>query len=93
MARDGNDMTCFRLAPEIHHGIREYCVVNGTTVTDFYRAITEAVLSGQLAPGPAEGYKQARELAPKLCLEMLARAQAEMPETLDEAIARYGLIG
>lgn len=93
MAKDGPDMTCFRLSPDQHQAIREYCLANGTSVTDLYKALTEAVLNGTIAPGPAEGYRQARELAMKLALAMLTRAQDELPETLDEAIARYGLIG
>lgn len=92
MAEDAKQMVCFRLSPEIRAGVDAYCAGHGISITDLYRSLTELVLTGQISPGSIEGYKSARAMAIQLASILLAKASAELPETLEEAQAR-GLVG
>lgn len=93
MAEQEKQMTCFRLAPEVRAALDHYCLANNVTVTEFYRSMTDAFLSGAIGPGAIDGYKQGRSMAVQLAGALLQRAALELPETLEEAIARYGLVG
>lgn len=83
----------FRVPPEIRTAIDHYCQAHGITITDLYKSLTEALLAGQISPGSIEGYRSARSMAIQLAGILLASAAADMPATLEEAQARYSLVG
>jgi hypothetical protein len=93
MAEQEKSMTCFRLAPEVRAALDHYCLANNVSVTEFYRSMTDAFLTGAIGPGAIDGYKQGRSMAVQLAGALLQRAALELPETLEEAIARYGIVG
>jgi hypothetical protein len=89
--RDGKGMVAFRLAPDVRAAVDEYCIQHGVTLSELYRSLTDGFLSGTIAPGGPEGYKQARATAVQLAQVLLAQAAETMPDSFDEAVARYGL--
>lgn len=93
MAEDTKTMVGFRLAPETRAAVEQYCLANGITITDLYRSLTEMLLSGQITPGTIEGYTAGRKMAIQLAGILLAQAANALPETLEEAQARFGLVG
>lgn len=86
----------FRIPVEWIEQIGQICAANGITFSEWGRAAFFAALEntpGNLVFTDADGYKQARALASKLAHAMLERAQLELPDTYEEAAARYGFDG
>lgn len=83
----------FRVPHETRAAIDTYCEAHGISITDLYRSLTEALLNGQISAGSIEGYKAGRSIAIQLAGILLAQASAALPETLEEAQARYSLVG
>lgn len=70
----------------------------GVTRSEWLRGLIAAALDGGpqgaiALGGVDEGYKQARAFASQLATSMLALAADMMPETYEEAVARYGVKG
>jgi len=83
-----------RIPIEWHEEIAVLVTHNGITASEFYRACIRAGLDGhqgQLQFTIEDGYKQARSLGVKLAHEMVSIAAAQMPESYEEAVARYGM--
>lgn len=83
-----------RIPIEWHEEIAALVDHNGITASEFLRQCIRAGLDGR--PGELEftvedGYKQARSLGVKLAHEMISIAATQMPESYEEAVARYGL--
>ena len=93
MAEDSKTMIGFRLAPDARAAVEQYCIGHGITITDLYRSLTEMLLSGQISPGAIEGYTAGRKMAIQLAGILLAQAAEALPATLEEAQARFGLVG
>lgn len=83
----------FRVSPEIRAAVDQYCQAHGITITDLYKSLTEALLAGQISPGSIEGYRAGRSMAIQLAGILIAQASAALPETLEEAQARFHLVG
>lgn len=82
-----------RIPVEMYEAMHAVATHNGITLSEFIRACLDAGLRG--VPGDlrftdADGYRAARSLATKLAHEMLDIAKAQMPESYEEAAARYG---
>lgn len=83
-----------RIPIEWHEEINAITTHNGITVSEFLRSCIRAGLDGvpgQLAFTVEDGYKQARALATKMAHEMLDIAKVQLPDSYEEAVARYGM--
>lgn len=83
-----------RIPLDWHDQIRAIADHNGITASEFLRAAISAALQsmpGDLRLTNVDGYKQARSLASKMAHEMLDIAKVQLPDTYEEAVARYGL--
>mgnify|MGYP001590339915 CR=1 FL=1 len=83
----------FRIPIEWHDEIRAITDHNGITMSEFCRAAIDAALRGvpgDLVLSEIDGYKQARLLASKMAHELLDIARSGLPDTYEEAVARYG---
>jgi molybdate-binding protein len=86
-------MTCAKLAPEVRAALDEYVRQHSMTISEILRTLVDMLLSGQITPGPIEGYVQARALAPRIAEAVMSEAvDALKGMTYDEVVARYGLI-
>jgi predicted DNA-binding protein len=83
-----------RIPDEWYAQIKQFSDENNITLSEYIRGLIAANLegmpSGMLSLGGfQEGYQQARALASKLAHGMLGEAQRLLPDSYEEALARY----
>lgn len=86
-------MTCVKLSPEVRAAVDGYCNEHGLQLSEFLRGLINMWFEGQISPGSIEGYIQAKATAIRLAEILIAEAARALPQTLDEANARYALTG
>lgn len=85
-----------RIPVDWYEQILAVCDANGITLSEFVRGVIKPALDG-LPPGSFhlggldEGYRQGRALASKIAHGLLENALASLPDTYEEAVARYDI--
>ena len=87
-------LICFRVPPDLRRAIEEAIAPMGIGISEFMRDL--AIRAVHAAPGlvgPDAGYLQGRAFAIQLAHATIEHARGLLPETFEEAIARFGLAG
>jgi len=82
----------FRIPAEIETQVAALAESQGITVSEFCRALVLQAITGQ-TPSVDEGYMQARGLAIQLAHKLISNAADDLPESYEEARARFDLSG
>ncbi len=85
---------CFRLPDELRHAALAHCEALGVGLSELMRELLLRELgSPTIAARFDEGYMQGRRLAVRAMHQIVASAAEMLPETYEEAVARFGLAG
>lgn len=92
MATDGKNV-CFRLPDEMRAFVAGMAETMEITISEYVRGLVLREMQQPSLLGPDEGYRAGRKLALRAMHEMLKSAGEMLPETYEEAVARFRLAG
>lgn len=92
MASDEKNI-CFRPTAEMRQYVAGMAEHFGVTMSEYVRSLLQREMNQPALMGPDEGYKAGRKLALRAMHQMIMSAGEMLPETYEEAVARFGLAG
>jgi hypothetical protein len=84
---------CFRLPYELRMQALALCETHGIGLSELLRGLLLRALGEPGLAGLDEGYMQARRLAIRMTHQLVETASRDLPDTYEEAVARFGLAG
>lgn len=79
-----------RMPPDLHAAIIAASEAMAVTPSEWVRLACSQMLAGAQFVASDVGFLQARGLAIRMAYGMLEMARAQLPDTIEEAIARFG---